>query len=56
MGKERGAEQRGSGARVPVEQPDPAVASRPPRAGAKDRPGFDLGGKKKERPKPRDKP
>ncbi len=29
---------------VPVERPDPAAASRPPKGGGEDRPGFDLGG------------
>ena len=32
--------------KVPTERPDPAAAARDPKAGAKDRPGFDLGGKK----------
>ena len=35
-----------SGAKVPVEKPDPKAAKRPPRPDAKDRPGFDLGGAK----------
>lgn len=35
-----------SGAKVPVEKPDPQAAKKPPGPGAKDRPGFDLGGKK----------
>jgi len=30
--------------RVPTERPDPKAASRDPQPGAKDRPGFDLGG------------
>jgi len=30
--------------RVPTERPDPKAASRDPRPGSKDRPGFDLGG------------
>jgi hypothetical protein len=35
-----------SGAKVPVEKPDPKAAKRSPRPDAKDRPGFDLGGAK----------
>jgi hypothetical protein len=37
------SEQR-SGPRAPAEQPDAGVASRPPKGGGEDRPGFDLGG------------
>jgi hypothetical protein len=37
------SEQR-SGPRVPAERPDAGAASRPPKGGGEDRPGFDLGG------------
>ncbi|HVL72162.1 MAG TPA: hypothetical protein VM434_09780 [Beijerinckiaceae bacterium] len=30
--------------KVPTERPDPKAAARDPKAGAQDRPGFDLGG------------
>ena len=40
-----------SGAKVPVEKPDPQAAKRPPVSDAKDRPGFDLGGAN-EKPDP----
>ena len=33
-----------SGAKVPVDRPDPKIARRPPAPGSTDRPGFDLGG------------
>jgi hypothetical protein len=33
-----------SGPHVPTERPDPEAAARDPGPGAKDRPGFDLGG------------
>lgn len=33
-----------TGPRVPTERPDREAAARDPRPGAKDRPGFDLGG------------
>jgi len=33
-----------SGLRVPAERPDKEAAARDPKAGAEDRPGFDLGG------------
>lgn len=32
------------GPKVPTERPDPKAAARDPKAGAEDRPGFDLGG------------
>jgi hypothetical protein len=34
----------GAGPKAPTERPDPDIAARKPEAGAKDRPGFDLGG------------
>ncbi len=33
-----------SGLKVPAERPDKQAAARDPKAGAEDRPGFDLGG------------
>lgn len=38
------AQNQNSGPRVPTERPDPEAAARDPGPGAKDRPGFDLGG------------
>ena len=35
-----------SGLKVPAERPDKKAAARDPKAGAEDRPGFDLGGAK----------
>ena len=35
---------KATGAEVPLERPDPKAAARDPGPGAKDRPGFDLGG------------
>jgi hypothetical protein len=38
------ANEQRSGPNVPVDRPDAAAASRPPKGGGEDRPGFDLGG------------
>lgn len=36
--------------KVKTERPDPKAAKQPPKPGAKDRPGFDLGGSGEDQP------